>query len=172
MFCREVFETSDGAEIALDWWDPRLKPESPAEVPVVPSSLLDSLSYYYNSLPHLRMPQLQLHMRMPQIQIPYFGPLRRSASAAGIELAHLEHSALSDDDSEVDSGAYSPKGERAVSEKAYSERAPSPELGTCCEFGLAFSTPGSIVACCCRFIRGSGRGTDTSVVHVGRHSRR
>ncbi|XP_055337445.1 protein ABHD1-like [Paramacrobiotus metropolitanus] len=58
-YMRELFITSDGGEIALDWWDARLKPKSPSEVPVVSStSLVDSLSYYF---------------RFPSLQIPYFG---------------------------------------------------------------------------------------------------
>ncbi|OQV25310.1 Phospholipase ABHD3 [Hypsibius exemplaris] len=121
-YMREVFETADGAELALDWWDARLKPESPTSIPVIPSSLLDSLSHYYNSLPHLRLPQLQIPtMRLPQFQIPYFGPLKRSASVAGIEITHIE--SLQSDTESHDSGAYSPLGAQALS-----ERAPSPEI--------------------------------------------
>ncbi|XP_055327679.1 uncharacterized protein LOC129580935 isoform X2 [Paramacrobiotus metropolitanus] len=98
-FARELFRNEEIGEIALDWWDSRMRPEPITAVPGVPSStLVDSLSYYYHnlSLPHLRLPQIPIphmpQMRIPQIQIPYFGPLKRSASATGNEFTHLEES--------------------------------------------------------------------------------
>lgn len=58
LFSRELFTSSDGGEIALDWWDARSKPKSPSQVPVVTSSYIrDSFNYCYNSLPSFRFLQ-------------------------------------------------------------------------------------------------------------------
>ena len=75
-------------------WDARLKPSSGSEIPVVPSSsFVDSLSYYYNSLSHIKFPIPQMpEMRLPEFHIPYFGtgPLKRSASVTGSEFQHMD----------------------------------------------------------------------------------